>query len=60
MVCRYARWSPLYWAAKGERLDGFTNDTFKEDFDIPVGHPKATTDAEARKISVWIGMGAPN
>jgi hypothetical protein len=59
-VCRYARWSPLYWVAIGERTDGYTNDTFPDDFDYPVGHPKVLWKWEQRKVATWIGMGAPN
>jgi hypothetical protein len=55
-----ARQSLLAWVTYGERLDGRTNDTRKDDIDYPTHHPKLSlTDDEKRTIARWIDLGGP-
>lgn len=63
LVARHPRWSPLYWACKNRRNDGYTNASFQNDIDFKVpsgGHKSGATAAECKKIADWIQLGAPN
>lgn len=55
-----ARQSLLVWVAYGERLDGRTNDTRKNDVDYPDYHPVFyITEKEKRTIARWVDLGGP-
>jgi hypothetical protein len=60
-----SRRSLLVWKIFGRRMDGQTNDTWKDDLDYtgtimpPPDSGLTLTDAERRTIATWIDLGAP-
>jgi hypothetical protein len=55
-----ARQSLLAWVAYGERLDGRSNNSRKDDVDYPDKHPTLfLSDKEKRTISRWLDLGGP-
>ncbi|MCK9539950.1 hypothetical protein [Dokdonella sp.] len=56
----FARESLLYWKAAGERTDGRSDSTRRDDFDFGPAHPRpaSLTDAELTQLANWIEAGA--
>jgi hypothetical protein len=55
-----ARQSLLTWVIYGERLDGRTNESRKNDIDYPVNHPSLNlSDKDKRTVARWIDLGGP-
>ena len=55
-----SRRSLLYWKAKGERTDNWTDSTHTTDIDYGAVHPATgITDAELGTLSRWIDIGMP-
>ncbi|WP_226991304.1 HzsA-related protein [Paraglaciecola psychrophila] len=55
-----ARQSLLTWVVYGERLDGRTNESRKNDIDFPVNHPSLNlSDKDKRTVARWIDLGGP-
>ena len=59
-VSKFALDSPLYWYARNERTDGYSNKKFDNDIDFHEPHESNVTKKEARLIARWIDQGAQN
>ncbi|MCB1950153.1 hypothetical protein, partial [Nitrosomonas sp.] len=51
--------SLIYWKAKNQRTDGFTDTSFSNDVDFGADHQTAITPEGLKSLSDWIALGSP-